>query len=155
MKNKIIFFFFLLQSFQLLFGKISLETDPVRTTLKIIIDHEGGNRKGFGKVKIEPWVEDHLGNWYQVIRCEGNGNFQCAASLAQRPNPNNLDPMIEDRLDSIKTDICNLYFSGQTTGSQNYSIISNDNTTGNVNIFVNWAPLDGDKICIVFDFTIQ
>jgi hypothetical protein len=155
MKGKIIFFFVLLQSFQGLFGKIYLETDPVRTTLKTVFDHDGGNKKGFEKVVVSPWGVDQNGNTMQTIYCTGNGDFRCVGSLAQRPNPNNLDPMIEDRLNSIKADICNLYFSGQTTGSRNYSIISNDNTTGNVNICVNWTQLEGDKICIVFNFTIQ
>jgi hypothetical protein len=111
--------------------------------------------KGFSSVIINPWKEDQSGNFMQIVHCAGNGNLQCVGSLAQRPNPNNSDAMIQDRMNSIKTDICNLYFSGQTSGSRNYSIISNDNTAGNVSIFVNWSELDVNNLSIVFNFTIQ
>ena len=145
----------LMQTYQGLFGGTSITIDPIRDQITIIIDHKGGNKQKFEKINIGDWQVDANGNSYRQILCMGNGDNPCDASLSLRPNSSDLDVIIENQINAIKNDVVNIFNSGQINGSTHFLMVSNDGTNRVVNIYASWEPLDNEKICIVFNFTIN
>lgn len=147
--NKLILFATLaFQSITLFAGNLKITTDPKITQLIVVIDHKGGEKTKFEKVKVGDWDVDQFGNKSRQIFCVGNGGMSCCASLAFRPNPTPWDALIEQQCDALQLNILDCFIGGQLNGSINTVVITNDPLVGPINIVASWTPVDADKIRI-------